>query len=375
MSARRPRVIDVTQWYSPTSGGIRTYLHAKAAWAAAEGRAHAAIVTGGAPGEDPFPAGRSRTVRGRTPTARWGYRVALRPGPVLDALERLEPDVVVLHDPLAFPRAIVRWARARGIPVAMFCHSSMPSAVSGLPRAAGVPLAGLLHRIERRGVRSVDWLMVATPGMAAVVAPHVRVPVAISPLGIDTRVFAGATADAALRERLLDGWDRHLLLYAGRLSSEKRLDLLPRMLAALDDDHVLVIAGTGAARTRLMRESYRLGVLGRMRFVGHLSDRTVLATLMATADCFVHPTPGEPFGLAPLEALAAGCRVVAADSPGPRQTVGGRGGILVAPDDPAAMAAGVRRALGTPRPRWNVEEADWRHTFRREWANYEELVT
>lgn len=374
MTGRRPRVVDVTQWYSPTSGGIRTYLHAKATWASATGRAHAAVITADAAGQDPFPTGHSQTVRGRTPSSRWGYRVALRPAPVLDALDRLDPDVVVLHDPAAFPHAIARWARSRHIPVVMFCHSRMAAAVSGLPRPVARPLAHLLDRVERRGMRVADRVIVATPGMADVLAPHVAAPMAVSPLGVEACVFAGAAPDAALRGRLLDG-RRFLLLYAGRLSSEKRVELLPQALALLGEDFTLAVAGSGAARSTLVREALRRDVLERIRFLGHVRDRDELATLMATADCFVHPTPWEPFGLAPLEALAAGCRVVAADSPGPRLTIGGRGGVLVAPDDPAALAAGIRRALRSPPPAWNVDDADWRHVFEREWATYEELVT
>lgn len=368
-------VVDVTQWYSPTSGGIRTYLHAKAAWAAANGRGHAAVVTGDAAGRDAFPRGCGRTVRGRTPSSRWGYRVAVRPGGILDELRRLDPDVVVLHDPVAFPATIARWARGRGIPVVMFCHSSLPAAVSGMSRPARRPLAGVLAQLERRGVRAVDRVMVATPGMARVLAPHVTAPLTVSPLGIEAAVFAAATPDPALRAALVGDDARYLLLYAGRLSSEKRVELLPAALAELGGDHILAVAGTGAARSRLLKEARRVGVGERVLMLGHVSDRSLLATLMASADCFVHPTPWEPFGLAPLEALAAGCRVVAADSPGPRLTVGGRGGVLVAPGHAGSLAAGVRRALRSPRPVWDPDEADWRHVFTREWGLYEEVAS
>ncbi|MFN8121142.1 MAG: glycosyltransferase [Thermoleophilia bacterium] len=369
-----PRVVDVTQWYSPTSGGIRTYLHAKAAWAVRNGRDHAAVVTGELAGREPFPQGCGRTVRGRTPSSRWGYRVAVRPGAILTELDLLEPDVIVLHDPVSFPVTVARWARSRGVPVAMFCHSSLPAAVSGVARPARRPLAGLLEQLERRGVRAADHVLVATPGMADLLPAHLSVPVTVSPLGIDSALFTAAMPDPAVRTALLGETGRHLLLYAGRLSSEKRVELLPRTLALLGPGHVLAVAGTGAARSRLMREARRLEVDDRIVLLGHLADRTALATLMASADCFVHPTPWEPFGLAPLEALAAGCRVVAADSPGPRLTVGGRGGVLVAPGDASALADGVRAALASAPPMWDTDEADWRHVFAREWALYRELA-
>ncbi len=256
----------------------------------------------------------------------------------------------------------------------MFCHSSLASAASGLARPARRPLAGVFEQLERRGVRAADHVLVATPGMADLITEHVTVPVTVSPLGIDAAAFSSALPDPALRAGLLGDRGRHLLLYAGRLSSEKRVELLPRALALLGPGHVLAVAGAGAARTRLMREARRLEVDDRVILLGHLSDRAALATLMASADCFVHPTPWEPFGLAPLEALATGCPVVAADSPGPRLTVGGRGGVLVTPNDASALAHGVRRALALPRPSWDAGEADWAHVFSREWALYEEIA-
>jgi glycosyltransferase involved in cell wall biosynthesis len=88
----------------------------------------------------------------------------------------------------------------------------------------------------------------------------------------------------------------------------------------------------------------------------------------------VHPNPREPFGLGPLEALAAGCRVVAPASGGTGETLRGRGAVLVRPDDPGALAAGVRRALAGPRPRPDLSDLSWDATFAREWGIYREMA-
>jgi glycosyltransferase involved in cell wall biosynthesis len=145
------------------------------------------------------------------------------------------------------------------------------------------------------------------------------------------------------------------------------------MLAALPDG-VLAIAGTGAGVSMLARQFERLGVAHRVRLLGHLGDRARIGTLLASADCFVHPNPEEPYGLAPLEALAAGCRVVAPDAEGSRETLDGRGAVLVTPDDPVALAEGVRRALALPRPRPDLSALDWSRTFEREWEAYAGLA-
>ncbi|MEW6581349.1 MAG: glycosyltransferase [Actinomycetota bacterium] len=366
------RVVDVTQWYAPASGGIRTYLRAKARWAAAAGTFHAAVVPGATPGEDTVDASRVVRVRGRTPGPGWGYRVVLRPRGVLDALEALRPDVVVLHDAVAFPRTVARWAARRGVPLAMVCHSDLALAARGLAAPVAGPAAAVLSWVQRRGAAAPDLLLVASRATEQRVRRFARGRVERVPLGVDLDVFAGARPSRELRASLAPP-GMPLLLYAGRLSHEKRVDLLPKVLTHLPEAR-LAVAGGGAAEAGLMRRAARLGVLGRMAFLGHVADRHELATLMATADCFVHPNPEEPFGLAPLEALAAGCRVVAPDAAGSRETLAGRGAVLVTPGDAAALAAGVRGALTRPRPRPAVDDLAWERTFRREWDLYRELA-
>ncbi len=367
------RVVDVTQWFSPTSGGIRTYLRAKAEWAGRLGLPHAAVLTGPAAGDDTLGASQVVLVRGRTLTDRWGYRIALRPGPVLAALDRLRPDVVVLHDALAFPRAVGRWARTRGVGVAMFCHSDLTLGAAGLPAGLHRPAGAALGVVQRRALAAPEAVVVASEDSRSRVAPHTSARVVTSRLGVDLRVFRAARADPAMRARLARP-DEALLLSAGRLSSDKRVDLLVEALALLTRPAALALAGSGAGERGLRRTARRRGVDDRLRFLGYVASRERLATLMATADCFVHPNPAEPFGLAPLEALASGCRVVAADAAGPGETLAGRGAVLVAPGDPAALAAGIERALTLPPPRPRLDDLAWERTFEAEWALYRTLT-
>lgn len=367
------RVVDITQWYSPTSGGIRTYLHAKARWASERGVVHAAIVPGDRPGEGRVEESRFVAVRGRTPSGRWGYRLIARPAGVLRGLDELDPDVVVVHDALAFPHAVVRWAAGRGVAVVMMCHSDLALAARGLPRGLRATAGGVLAGLQARALAAPAGLvMVASGTTEARIAAHSRAPVVVSPLGVDDAVFRGARADPALRASLVAPGER-LLLHAGRLSSEKRVDLLPAMLAHLPERFVLAVAGAGAAGPRVRSLARRLGVDRRMRMVGHIASARSLASLMATADCFVHPNPDEPFGLCPIEARSAGCPVVVPRGSGAAEVLEGRGAVVVAPGDASALAAGVLRATGCPPGPADLSDLTWDATFTREWALYSRL--
>jgi alpha-1,6-mannosyltransferase len=369
------RIVDVTQWHSPVSGGIRTYLNAKARWAAASGHDHGVVVTGAQRTRGWLERSPLVTVRGRTPSRRWGYRIALRPGPILAALDELEPDVVVLHDTTSFPQAIARWAGPRGVPVVVVVHSDLAIGAAGLPLPVRGPAAWALRLVQRQGLRAPRVVLVASQESRRRVAPSTPRPVMVSPLGVDLEPFAGAQPSESLRAELTAPGEA-MLLYAGRLSGEKRVELLPEALARLGDLRArLVIAGTGAAEGRLLRVAKRVGVEERVRLLGYVGDRERLAELMASADVFVHPSPHEPFGLAPLEALASGCRVVAPRTGGTGETLAGReGAVLVAPDDAVALADGVREALTLPRPAPDLSELGWDATFSREWDLYRRLA-
>lgn len=367
------RVVDVTQWYAPRSGGIRTYLHAKARFAAEHALPHAMIVSRPGPGSRHIERSRVRSLPSVPTGQSAGYRLIPNALAVTAALDDLDPSVVVIHDATAFPRSVCRWARTRGIPVVAIVHSDLEIGAIGLPAIARVPVRGILRHVQGRGLSGPDVVLAASDATQRRIIGRGSSPILLAPLGVDLEAFEDATPDPALRAELApDG--SHLLFHAGRLSPEKRPELLIETLARLDDHHRLAIAGEGSAVPALKRLALRRGVAGRVRFVGHVDDRTRLATLMATADCFLHVNPDEPYGLAPLEALAAGSRLVIPETSGVAEQVRDRGAVLVLPDDPAALAEGVRRALATARPDAPLDDLSWERTFEREWALYRSLL-
>ncbi|MBB4267377.1 glycosyltransferase [Roseospira visakhapatnamensis] len=139
--------------------------------------------------------------------------------------------------------------------------------------------------------------------------------------------------------------DAPLLLALGRLHPVKGLDVLLTALADLPDAW-LWIAGEGPERMALETLAARLGVAGRVRFLGWRSDRTAL---MRAADLVVFPSRYEPNGTVTVEAWAHGTPLVVADAAGPAETVrAGDDALLVPRDDAPALAAALRRVLDSP---------------------------
>jgi len=171
------------------------------------------------------------------------------------------------------------------------------------------------------------------------------------------RTDAGATKAAA-----------PTILYVGRLRRYKGVDwllrTLPRVTAAHPDARLVVI-GDGPDRPRLEAEAARLGVGASVEFLGFV-PRAEKARRMREAWVLVQPSPKEGWGLTVIEAGACGTAVVAADSPGLRDSVRRDvTGLLVPFDDDAALADALGRVLAdaTLRARLADEGRAWSGRF------------
>ncbi len=153
-----------------------------------------------------------------------------------------------------------------------------------------------------------------------------RVPVSerifVCPRGVDASQFSPSRKSdevrREMRERAGIPQKSTVLLYAGRISPEKNIPLLVEMMKELsgdtDRDYRLLVAGAGPLSDWLQSEGDKLGER-RIVQLGHL-DKETLSNYYANADVFVHPNPREPFGIAPLEAMASGVATVAPNAGG-----------------------------------------------------------
>ncbi len=186
-------------------------------------------------------------------------------------------------------------------------------------------------------------------------APRIPVEerVFICPRGVNTDVFRPDRKDdsiqAAMRTAADVPADAIILLYAGRISPEKNISLLIDMMRSLATDPVrdfrLVVAGAGPEEDSLRRVTERL-FPRKIVLLGHLEKET-LADYYANADVFIHPNPREPFGIAPLEAMASGVPTVAPNAGGILSYATGDNAWLVEPTG-ENFAAAVRSIIDDP---------------------------
>lgn len=138
-----------------------------------------------------------------------------------------------------------------------------------------------------------------------------------------------------------------VLLAVSRLVEQKGLETAVAALPAIREHHPdarLLVLGEGPLRSALASQAERLDVRDALLLPGRAGD---VAAWLRRAEVFVHPARWEGFGLVLLEAMLAGLPVVASRvSSIPEIVVDGETGLLVPPDDPAALADAIVRALG-----------------------------
>jgi glycosyltransferase involved in cell wall biosynthesis len=137
------------------------------------------------------------------------------------------------------------------------------------------------------------------------------------------------------------------VLYAGRLSREKGVDVLVEALARLDGVQ-LDLAGDGPERPSLQALAAARAP-GRVRFHGRLPKARVLELMRSAAVAVMPSRCHENQPMAVLEAFASGLPAVVTRLGGmPELVTPGQDGLVVAPDDPAALAAALAGLAADP---------------------------
>lgn len=197
--------------------------------------------------------------------------------------------------------------------------------------------------------RQAAAIVVVWQGAARMLQEMYRVPgerIRVIPRGVPAEHFSPASAGerAASREQLGLDPDAEVVIYLGALSPEKNPAGAIRAVAQLPGVWLLLV-GDGRLRTELENLAERL-LPGRARFLGRESDPR---WALAAADALVLPSRTEGTPGVVIEAGLMGIPTVATGVGGvPEVVVDGRTGLLVAPDDTAALAGGLRGVLDDP---------------------------
>ncbi len=265
----------------------------------------------------------------------WGYWMAPSVARALDRLAARWPfDVLHAHCVTPPGYAAARWlGRRGGAALAVSTHG--PDVISVYARSRWAR-----HATEI-ALEGADVVIANSSWAAArceAIAGH-RLPTEVVHLGADIPAVEA------------DRRPRPTIVTLGHLIARKRHAVVLHALAALPEaarpDYLVI--GEGPLRPALERLAQDLGLAERVQFSGQLEHERALAEV-ARCHLFVMPSVDEPFGVAYVEAMAAGLPVIAlADEGGPRDIAAAGGGITLVPrDDHRALATAIAAELRNP---------------------------
>jgi teichuronic acid biosynthesis glycosyltransferase TuaC len=260
----------------------------------------------------------------------WGYWMA---PPLSRALDRLYADwrfdVVHAHCLAPAGHAVARWVRSRGA-------SAFVVSAHG-PDMIHVPVRSSIGRRACVAAMAAADLVMANSTWAQRRCEEIAgrpLPGRVVHLGADVATVA-PSANGTVR-----------MVTVSHLVARKRHEVVLRALSLLDPARrpEYLVIGDGPCRSGLESLAAELGVADHVRFVGQLPNREAVARA-ATCDLFVMPGVEEPFGVAFVEAMAAGLPAIGSRGEGGPEDIAaaGPGMVLVEPGDAGGLAAAIER--------------------------------
>jgi alpha-1,6-mannosyltransferase len=378
-------VLDISEFFGETTGGVRTYLLEKARYVERRPDLRQVLVVPGADDSIHETTGvRCYRLHGPSVPTQKPYRFMLATRSTSRIVAHERPDLIEVGSAWCAPWLVHLATRRIDVPAVWFYHSNFPRIIAPRPAAAG-RIRRAASRYAWRYVRRLSRLVTATLAPSDFVVGELEREgverVERVTLGVDLdRFHPRRRACAAETRRSFGIPDGPLALFVGRIAREKELDLLLAGWPEVErrTGMKLVLAGNGPSRRRLQRQP------GSDRFIWlpFEANRDRLADLMAAADLYVAPCSLETFGLSALEALASGTPVLSADRGGVAETVLRSGaGVTFRSGDAGAlseaavdMVTGGLGELGT-RGRCYVEaHHGWNQVFDQLFAKYRSIL-
>jgi glycosyltransferase involved in cell wall biosynthesis len=257
------------------------------------------------------------------------------------AIDRFQPDIIHVVNPAVLGLAGIYYAKQFDVPLIASYHTHLPKYI----KYYGFGWCeGLLWELLKLAHNQAAINLCTSTVMVKELAAHGIESTNLWQRGVDTESYTPSFATDAMRDRLSQGHSTApLLLYVGRLGAEKEIERLKPILQAMPKAR-LAIVGDGPHREQLQIHFADTATY----FVGYLQGKE-LASAYASADAFVFPSRTETLGLVLLEAMAAGCPVIAARSGGiPDIVTDGENGYLFEPLDNQGAIMATQKLLADP---------------------------
>jgi glycosyltransferase involved in cell wall biosynthesis len=383
------KIVDISEFYSPTGGGVRNYVDQK--FKAAARRRHSLTVI--APGTRNLVETREggKLVWVEAPQLPFdrNYRMFWHARDVWSILDDEAPDVVEGSSPWRGGWIAAQW---QGPAVKMLFMHADPVAVYPQTLLAGLMSPFTIDRLFgwywsylRRLNASFDGCVVSGSWLAARFSNHGLRNLHVVPFGVETTWFGPGLRDMALRATMLErcglGPSAALLVNIGRHHPEKRVTVAIDAVSKVQRSRSvgLYLIGDGFIHGRIQAKAARVP---HVHVAGWVNDRVMLASMIASADALLHCSSAETFGFVVAEALCCGTPVIVPQAGGAGELASPDYAQTYPPGDSDAAAQAILDLLGRNRTSLSIAAleagrqriGDIEDHFERLFAVYEQAV-
>jgi alpha-1,6-mannosyltransferase len=382
------KLADVTQFWSPSSGGVRRYVSEKVRHLRELGGRHLLIIPGECDDVTGDENARVYTVKSPRISRVTGYRVMLRLSQIERILSAERPDLVENGDPYQVGWRVARSAQKLRIPAVAFYHSHFAECElrpigNKLGRKVGDLFVRLGARYCERLYNRFQRTLVPSPLLAQVLSGWGVANVAPVDLGVDVDRFHPPTCSPEeARAAIPVPPGRRVLLSVGRLGMEKNTRTLCEAFLLLHAQYPgqyhLLISGEGLQRTAVERAR---DTTGEVTWLPYISSHEDLLRLYHAADLFVHPGVQETFGLVTLEAQACGLAVAGIFGTAMDRIVCHDQSFWARENTPPALAGAIHgafahdlRTMGRQAREAVAARFSWKSVLERQFDLYREVI-
>ncbi|MDE1855529.1 MAG: glycosyltransferase [Candidatus Micrarchaeota archaeon] len=285
------------------------------------------------------------------------YSVALFPyyASLPVQLRQLDIDVVHAQTPFMLGFTGLLAAKFGGYPIAGHFHTLLNSksleAYYPKNKALKRFYSTYLWKYIKFFYKSCDVTIAPSNTIAKLLKRHQIGNVRVVPNSVNMERFNARVDGGGMREKLGIRHNDKVVLYLGRVSREKRVDVMlhaAKRTLKKRSNVKFVIGGTGPALEEYKRLAHRLGIGGNVNFIGFVSDEE-LPKVYAASDLLCLPSTFETQGIVSLEAMAMGKPVVGSDFMALKDLIqDGKNGEKFKPLDPSSCAQKIEKVLNNP---------------------------
>ncbi len=305
------KLFDITHFYACESGGVKTYIDRKHRYILENTDMEHIMV---------LPSDRDRIEEGeryrkyflKSPLIPFWkpYRLLIDKRKILSVIKQEKPDIIEIGSPYLLPKWICKFSRKKGFTTIGFFHANVEESLKSIFRSKSSQISHLIRKYLHREYKNFDLVIAPSKYMENYLHQIGINDTTTVYLGTDTENFSPNKKFLDFRKKYNIPENKTLLIYTGRLSTDKNIlelaNIVNKLNGMFPEKYHLIIVGNGPDRAKLKEKIEK-----NVTFLGYIKDREQLSHIYGSCDIFVTPSKAESFGLAIIEAQAAGLPVVA----------------------------------------------------------------